>query len=176
MNNIPCKNTVAEEINNKNIINSENLSIFGERLSQLLHKYNMNNSEFSDYVGISRTSLTGYMKGYSSPTIEPLIKISQKCNVSIDWLTGNITTRNLYTSDIITLLAESDFLKKLDAEKNDEESNAEYTFTITTKGEQATHVYDFIQEWKKVQDSLQTINDDALRDRFYQLWLKDQLE
>ena len=119
---------------------------------------------------------TGYVKGQSSPTIEPLIKISQKCNVTIDWLTGNITTKSLYTSDIITLLAESDFLKKLDAEKNDEESNAEYTFTITTKGEQAGHVYDFIEEWKKVQESLKTMDNAEMRERFYELWLKDKLE
>ena len=70
------------------MINGKN-NIFGKRLRELrLETLNMNQREFAKLLGISQPSLSAYESGRNKPTIDSVINISDKCNVSIDWLCG----------------------------------------------------------------------------------------
>ena len=78
------------------MINGKN-NIFGKRLRELrLETLNMNQREFAKLLGISQPSLSAYESGRNKPTIDSVINISDKCNVSIDWLCGrDIKPRNI---------------------------------------------------------------------------------
>ena len=78
------------------MINEKN-NIFGKRLRELrLETLNMNQREFAKLLGISQPSLSAYESGRNKPTIDSVINISDKCNVSIDWLCGrDIKPRNI---------------------------------------------------------------------------------
>lgn len=65
-------------------------TIFGERL-RLLRKVlfnNMSQKEMSALTGIPQPSLSAYENGKNKPTISILLRISEKCHVSVDWLCG----------------------------------------------------------------------------------------
>ena len=178
--------------------------VIGEKIKKIRMENNLKQQEFAKKVDITQASLSAYETGKKMPSIDVLIKISEffgksmdylckDCdyinqevknstsrneNISCDWLTGNnnVRIKKMYTSDIITLLTELDILKKVDVEKIDNDSNEEYIFKIITNGEQAAHVYSFIEEWKKVQASLKTMDNAEMKERFYELWIKDKLE
>lgn len=78
------------------MINGKN-NIFGKRLRELrLETLNMNQREFAKLLGIPQPNLSAYESGRNKPTIDSVINISDKCNVSIDWLCGrDIKPRNI---------------------------------------------------------------------------------
>ena len=78
------------------MINGKN-NTFGKRLRELrLETLNMNQREFAKRLGIPQPALSAYESGRNKPTIDSVINISDKCNVSIDWLCGrDIKPRNI---------------------------------------------------------------------------------
>lgn len=65
---------------------NERLPIFTERFRELQGE--RSNTEFSDFLGISRQSVGFYLNGDRVPDAITLIKIAEKCDVSSDWLLG----------------------------------------------------------------------------------------
>lgn len=55
-------------------------------LRNLILEKNMNLNDFSKYIGITYSALKAIYYGESKPSLESLIKIANKCDVSIDWL------------------------------------------------------------------------------------------
>ncbi len=65
---------------------NERLPIFTERFRQLQGE--QSNTDFSDFLGISRQSVGFYLNGDRVPDAITLTKIAEKCSVSTDWLLG----------------------------------------------------------------------------------------
>lgn len=55
---------------------------------------NMTQSDLSKSLNITNTAISNYEIGYSEPTIDTLIKMSEKLEVSIDFLCGNTSVKN----------------------------------------------------------------------------------
>ena len=64
-----------------------------ERLKYLRSINKKTQKEFAEFLGIPQPSMSAYENGKNNPTIDVLIDIADKCNVSLDWLAG----RNDYT-------------------------------------------------------------------------------
>ncbi len=62
--------------------------MIGERLKEIREKHGMNKKEFSNYIGIKYTTYNGYETEAREPDSDFLILISQKFNVSTDYLLG----------------------------------------------------------------------------------------
>lgn len=60
--------------------------IFKERFREL--QCEMSNTEFADFLGMSRQTVGFYLNGNRVPDIIGLEQIARKCNVSADWLIG----------------------------------------------------------------------------------------
>lgn len=60
--------------------------IFKERFRELQGE--MSNTEFADFLGMSRQTVGFYLNGNRVPDIIGLEQIARKCNVSTDWLLG----------------------------------------------------------------------------------------
>lgn len=63
-------------------------TVFGERIKTLRISIGKSQKEFAKFIGIPQPSMSAYENGKNSPTIEVLVNIADKCNVSIDWLCG----------------------------------------------------------------------------------------
>ena len=63
-------------------------SPFPTRLRSLLEKNNLSQEELANYVGVKRQSIASWKDGKTLPDIESLLKISEKFNVSSDFLLG----------------------------------------------------------------------------------------
>ncbi|WP_052126292.1 helix-turn-helix domain-containing protein [Ureibacillus massiliensis] len=57
-----------------------------ERIKNLRKLLNLNQTTFAKAIGISQAALSDLEKGKSKPSIETLISISDKFNISIDWI------------------------------------------------------------------------------------------
>lgn len=65
---------------------NERLPIFTERFRELQGE--QSNTEFAEFLGISRQTVGFYCNGDRVPDAVTLIKIAEKCGVSADWLLG----------------------------------------------------------------------------------------
>ncbi len=77
------------------MINEKN--IFGKRLRALRQgTFAMNQRKFAEMLEIPQTTLSAYETGRTKPTMDAAINISEKCDVTIDWLFGRDTkSRNI---------------------------------------------------------------------------------
>ena len=48
----------------------------------------MNVSEFARFLGMNQKSLDNYVKGQCKPSVELVVTVCIKCDVSADWLLG----------------------------------------------------------------------------------------
>lgn len=62
--------------------------LFCERFRILRNQHEMNQDEFSKFLGISRPTVGFYENGERVPDAVRLAQIAQRCNVSSDWLIG----------------------------------------------------------------------------------------
>lgn len=63
-------------------------SVFVERLKRLRAENNMSQKEFSDLVGVTQQTLSGYETGKMKPPFDVLVNIAKSTRVSLDWLCG----------------------------------------------------------------------------------------
>ena len=63
-------------------------AIFAEHLREVRREMSLTQRGFSDYLDISQATLSNYENQKLVPTLETLVKIATKCNVSLDWLCG----------------------------------------------------------------------------------------
>ena len=74
---------------------NDRLPIFTERFREL--KGQQNDTDFAGFLGISRQTVGFYSNGDRLPDAITLVKISQKCGVSADWLLGLSDYKNKET-------------------------------------------------------------------------------
>lgn len=86
---------------------------FSRRIKELRTSLYKTQSEFADFIGTTQSALSGYENEDRTPSYEILITISEKCNVSVDWLCGlsdkmtlanHITTYKEFFKLFITIL------------------------------------------------------------------------
>lgn len=63
-------------------------NIFGQRLKLLRSTLQLSQKEFAESLSIPQPTVSAYENGKNSPTIDVVMYIADKYNVSIDWLCG----------------------------------------------------------------------------------------
>lgn len=74
--------------------NGDNI-MYGQRIRKLRKEKNWTLEEMAGKIGISRSTLAGYEKGYRNPPIPILIRISKLFNVSVDYILGLTDDKNI---------------------------------------------------------------------------------
>lgn len=126
-----------------------NNTTLGDKLQYLRKDMSMSQKDFADFLGIPQPSLSAYENNRNSPTVDVLINIAKKCNISLDWLCGISSSKHTLSSlsdiaDVLYTLLETEDIK-LDIEihdhlPNDEETETEKWYTsITVYGDDTTH-------------------------------------
>lgn len=121
----------------------------GDKLQCIRKDMEMSQKDFAEYLGLPQPSLSAYENNRNSPTVDVLINIANKCNISLDWLCGVSSAKHTLSSlndvaDLLYALMETDDIK-LDIEihdhlPNDEETDTEKWYTsITIYGNDEKH-------------------------------------
>lgn len=86
-------------------------SILANRIKELRHSVNMTQREFAKEAGFTAATLSAYENGSKSPSLEIIMGIAKRFDVSIDWLCGLSEQKNnkstsfeTYSNIIETLL------------------------------------------------------------------------
>ncbi|MBX9838472.1 MAG: helix-turn-helix transcriptional regulator [Silvanigrellaceae bacterium] len=77
---------------------------FAHKIKEIRENKGLSKTEFSKILGLSESTLSQYERGGRSPSVEILLKISNKLSVSCDYLLGV----NDINNDILYGLKESD--------------------------------------------------------------------
>lgn len=64
------------------------IAVLGQRIKSLRFTLGKSQKEFAEFLGIPQPSMSAYENGKNSPTIDVVMDIADKCNVSLDWLCG----------------------------------------------------------------------------------------
>ena len=64
------------------------MKIFQERLRECRERMNKSQADVASAIGVGYRMYRRYECGESDPTIEPLVKLADYFNVSLDYLTG----------------------------------------------------------------------------------------
>lgn len=62
--------------------------LIGERLKKRRLELHLTQQDVSDYVGVSKVSISGYEKGMRTPTLPVLIKLAEYLDLSVDYIVG----------------------------------------------------------------------------------------
>ena len=69
--------------------------MFSHNLQKLRSEKNISQEQLADKIGVSRQSISAWESGKSSPELEKLIALSELFEISLDELTGKISTRKV---------------------------------------------------------------------------------
>lgn len=167
-----------------------------KQLKLLRTKMNMNQYEFANFLSIKQPTLSAYERDISNPSLDVLIMISEKCNVSLDWLCGQNAKPHYYTiADIILAFLEVkesdgfDFKLKTDKQTDSFILSDKYSCVISLNGELTTtnnsnvstdnsmsYMCKFLYEWNNTIEQLKTLDDAEIKKNYYHMWLEKQLE
>lgn len=83
-----------------------NNTTLGDKLQYLRKDISMSQKDFADFLGIPQPSLSAYENNRNSPTVDVLINVAKKCNISLDWLCGVSSSKHNLSSlsDIVQVL------------------------------------------------------------------------
>ena len=60
----------------------------GDRIKQLRFQKQLTQQDLADVTGVSRMTIGAYERGTASPSLDFLSKVSERYNVTLDWLCG----------------------------------------------------------------------------------------
>lgn len=131
--------------------------ILAVRLKELRNNMQLTQKEFADKVGFTQATLSAYENTQKKPSLDIIMDIAEKCEVSIDWLCGLSDKKSYKTyintySDIgIMLLDISHYIQLTieDVKYYDIQFNEVESTGIVFNNTQLT---EFLNKWKKIKD------------------------
>lgn len=163
----------------------------GEKLQTLRKSLNYTQKEFAEYLGIPQPSLSAYENDKNSPTVEVLINIATKCNISLDWLCGlnENSSKEFEISELKDLASVIYKLMEIneigiDIKVNDKLPNGIETETdrwytqLTVYGNDRGHKYnaDLCQIIASIKDNLHDLETYAISKEIYDMQKERSLE
>lgn len=154
-----------------------NESILSTRIKELRTSMRLTQKEFAELINVSTVSVSSYETEAKSPSLDMIINIAQKCNVSIDWLCGLSNKQSLGNEikdypDLLRTLVNLCSVKYLDTTTPVVDASTGWTASMHFIVENDNIVREFFVEWKKMYDLLSTGTIDT---ELYTLWIEKEL-
>lgn len=154
----------------------KDVSITAARIKNLREQMNMNQRQFSEFLGIKQQTLSSYERGSVNAPVDGLKNIAQKCKVSMDWLCGlsdKQTSKAEYTTyaDILReLVAICDYSGARIYTEHVNFDDRVYSTASLVFDEGI--IQEFISEWEKMFNLYQ---DGTIDNELYMLWVDNKL-
>lgn len=153
--------------------------LFSSKIKELRVEMNMTQKEFSEHIGISQQVLSGYERSITTPSLEILRAIAEKCNVSIDWLVGLSNKKN-NIDEIVTYADAIRLIKKL-CDSDFFFGNWNISCNISeTKDLNYASIYssnykiiELFNDWVHMKE---LFDKGTITEHLYDLWLEDKLK
>ncbi len=160
------------------------LDLFAARIKELRSDMKKTQLQFSQLIGITTATLSGYENDFKKPSISVLTDIAEKCNVSTDWLCGLSDKRN-NNDEIITYADAIRLVKKLcDADFFFGEWKISYHISeiddLSRGGYDYASIYcsdakiiEFFKDWIQMKE---LCDKGTIPQHLYNLWIEDKLK
>lgn len=160
-----------------------NENAISSRIKELRTSLKLTQNQFAETLNISTVSISSYETGAKTPSLDMIISIAKKYNVSLDWLCGlsdnspSISVISTY-ADIISVLTAIADNSSLGIEIGYDQPNW-YRGPFENAPEYGairfndSKITAFLHEW---QDMLRLLNNGTIKESLYKLWLKDQFD
>ncbi len=144
------------------------LTIFSQRLKEAREKKGFTQRYLAEKVSVTPASLSAYEKGTSIPSLPVVKKLSEVCDVSIDWLCGLTENENNSIKSYKDVIAQlfRVFPPEFKVIKDSKSGNHILVFEDAVMGE-------FFKEWFKMRD---IYKDDLIDTETYNLWKEKTLK
>ena len=153
-------------------------NIISIRIKELRTSLKLTQKDFASSLNISTVSVSSYETGAKNPSLEIVISIAQKYNVSLDWLCGLSENKSLEKelSTYTDLAKEILFLKKQTYQNSNSyliyskfDTNSGKT-TLTADCPKITY---FFKEYDKM---IKLLNDNTIDRELFDIWLNKQFD
>lgn len=157
-----------------------NESLLSTRIKELRISMGLTQKDFAELINVSTVSVSSYETGAKTPSLDMVINIAQKCNVSIDWLCGFSQKKSLGTQ-IITYADAFRILISICSTKYENEDsailfpsqledrdNGDMLFVVS----EDDNFCNFFTEWKKMYD---LYTGGTIDEELYNMWISKEL-
>lgn len=155
-----------------------NENVISSRIKELRTGLNLTQSQFADSLNISTVSISSYETGAKTPSLDMIINIARKYNISLDWLCGlsdiKSLSHNIDTySDLFKI-----FLKFHQTRYKDDDSSLIDGFSHSSKtvilrfSDPSDRIQTFVEEWSKM---VHLYIEKTIDHELYTLWLDKKL-
>ena len=145
----------------------------GIRIKELRTRMGMTQNDFCELINCTQATLSGYENGTKNPSLENLLIISEKCNVTMDWLCGlsNIQKTKDFTSysDIFRLIVNICKSVHIDLEQY-HYSQGDYNMALVAIN---PILSEFLEKWTKVKS---IYDDQTLDNDTYEIVIKSLID
>lgn len=100
-------------------MNEDRLLILGNRLKLIRAEAKMKQKEFAAQFGIAPTTYSGYESGRHEPTLDFLIKIADKYELSLDYVVGRSLEKEGLIMDELSDMFKNDIINPLSQQGKD---------------------------------------------------------
>lgn len=153
--------------------------LFSKRLKELRNDMKLTQKQFAEKIGFTQATLSAYENNPKSPSLDIIIDIANKCNVSLDWLCG-LSDRKSSNNEIETYSEIIDFFLKIKERKDCfnvelfKETIREYGYSKEIQGISFGNkkINEFFDDWIKMLNADSLFDDDEL----YALWKEKTLK
>ena len=169
-----CANIVKTVKRVKYMENNE--SSFAERLKKIRIDNGISQNELSNYLGITSSSLSYYENGLRTPPITILSKLTNRFNVSVNWLLGleepEDTELKTYADMIKLLISLLDYsnIWKIELKNLDRPFDNVFFDGIKTEDRNITR---FLREYKQM---LEIVNNVSTPTDLFKTWLDSRVK
>lgn len=153
----------------------DKLGVLAKRLVELREKLNISQADFSDSLGLKKQTYSAYEKSINNPPITVLINISEKYDVSLDWLCGltddngrSKVTFDTY-ADVLNVIFEIGMLDIAQTKDNSCDSGHDHLGIFFDN----ENINEALKDWKKMHDLLR---DGFVDEEVYSLWVEKTLK
>ena len=153
---------------------------FSKNIKELRTSLKLTQSEFAKEIGTTQATLSSYENTDKLPSIDILMTIAHKYQVSLDWLCGLSSNKDatfsiVTYSDLINLFSSMSNLPNLDIKfSNSTQSDDDYSHhTVANFQINDQIIINFFSEWL---DVLALCQKSPSGKKLYDIWIKDILE
>lgn len=159
-----------------------NENLLSLRIKELRTSLNLTQKEFAELINVSTVSVSSYETETKSPSLDMVINIATKFNVSIDWLCGLSNKKNSIDNfstyyDVLETLAKLCSVKYTDSDKPlisidfiTNLASCNQVARLTIEGDSV--ISTFLKNWKKMYTLLE---ENVINEDIYTQWLNGQL-
>lgn len=152
---------------------------FSTRIKELRISKNLTQGTFAESINVSPSAISSYEIGARSPSLDMMLNIAQKYNVSIDWLCG-LDDKMTSSNHIITYKELFKlFIDVLSTRYQDKQTTYIFEDISTQNMSVVLTLHDdanFQNFFSKWCDIFKLHNEGTIDDDLYQTWLDKQLD